>query len=78
MDRRTDRQTDRQRFAISISSVSVLTRDKNSPVDNAGERYRLNHAMGCKTLPPLYSQFPVTFAYDIGTSRLLLLLRLAY
>jgi len=28
-DGRMDRQTDRQRFAISISRVSVLTRDKN-------------------------------------------------
>ena len=35
-DGRTDKQTDR--FAISLSRVSVLTRDKNSPVDNTGER----------------------------------------
>ena len=33
-DRQTDGQTDRQtyRFAISISRVSMLTRDKNGPI----------------------------------------------
>ena len=31
MDRQTDRQTDR--FAISISRVSMLTRDKNACMD---------------------------------------------
>jgi len=39
----TDGRTDI--IAISILRVSVLTRDKNSSVDEIGERYRMNHAI---------------------------------
>jgi len=39
-------------------------------VEEVGERYRLNHAIVVKLYHPVYSNFPLTFAYISGESLL--------